>query len=195
MRPFTRLLFPLIVAVAPSLAAQSAQSAHTAADVAFMRGMLQHHAQAIVMTDLVPARTTRPELRALAERIAVGQQGEMGMMTVWLAKRGERAADSAGAAGAGHAAHGAPGGHAAMPGMLTAAELDSMRVAKGVEFERRFLAGMIRHHEGAIAMVAELLRTPGAARDPQLYQFANDVDADQRAEIARMRRLLLALPQ
>jgi uncharacterized protein (DUF305 family) len=54
---------------------------------------------------------------------------------------------------------------------------------------------MIRHHEGALTMVRDLFRTPGAAQDPETYRFATDVDADQRAEIARMRALLVTLPQ
>ncbi|HET6763375.1 MAG TPA: DUF305 domain-containing protein, partial [Longimicrobiaceae bacterium] len=59
-------------------------------------------------------------------------------------------------------------------------------------FERRFLEGMIRHHEGALVMVAQLFGTPGAGQESEIYRFASDVDADQRAEIARMRRLLAA---
>jgi uncharacterized protein (DUF305 family) len=54
---------------------------------------------------------------------------------------------------------------------------------------------MIRHHEGALTMVADLFATPGAGQDSWIYQFASDVDADQRAEIARMRRMLAAMPE
>ena len=42
-------------------------------------------------------------------------------------------------------------------------------------------------------MVAQLLATANAARDPMLFQFASDVDTDQRAEIRRMRALLTTL--
>jgi uncharacterized protein (DUF305 family) len=49
---------------------------------------------------------------------------------------------------------------------------------------------MIRHHAGALAMVAELQAVPGAAQESSINRFVTDVDADQRAEIARMRRLL-----
>jgi uncharacterized protein (DUF305 family) len=81
----------------------------------------------------------------------------------------------------------------AMPGMLTAAQLGRLRGARGAEFDRLFLEGMIQHHEGAIEMVAALFRTPGAGQDAELFRFASDVDADQRAEIARMRQLLAAM--
>jgi len=49
---------------------------------------------------------------------------------------------------------------------------------------------MIRHHEGALTMVATLFFTNGAGQEPEIFRLATDVDADQRAEIARMRALL-----
>ena len=75
-----------------------------------------------------------------------------------------------------------------------AAELEALAALGGPAFDARFLDLMIRHHEGALTMVAELLAARGAAQDPQVFTFATDVDADQRAEIARMRALLQALP-
>jgi uncharacterized protein (DUF305 family) len=53
---------------------------------------------------------------------------------------------------------------------------------------------MIAHHRGALVMVAELLKVPGSARQPQFHQMVSDVDADQRAEIARMEQLLATIP-
>jgi uncharacterized protein (DUF305 family) len=77
-----------------------------------------------------------------------------------------------------------------MPGMLTAAEMARLAAARGAEFDRLFVAGMIRHHEGALLMVQRLFATPGAAQEAETFGFASDVDADQRAEIARLRTLL-----
>ena len=171
---------------------------HRPADAAFMRGMIGHHAQALAMTALVPARARRPAVRLLAERIEVSQHDEIALMRRWLADRGEPAPDSAAAPAAhgAHDAHGAAGAHAghgaapAMPGMLTADELARLAAARGDAFDRLFLTSMIRHHEGALTMVARLLATPGAAQESETFAFASDVDADQRAEIARMRALL-----
>ena len=157
----------------------------TNAEVAFMQGMLGHHAQAVTMSALVADRTTLPALRALAERITISQQDEMTRMREWLTQRGQAIP----LVGAEHEGHGP-----AMPGMLTPAELAELTTARGPTFERRFLQLMIRHHEGALAMVAELLRTSGAGRDPLTFQFVSDVDADQRAEIRRMQALLASLP-
>jgi uncharacterized protein (DUF305 family) len=77
-----------------------------------------------------------------------------------------------------------------MPGMLTAAEMAKLAAAKGPEFDRLFLEGMIKHHGGALTMVADLFATPGAGQDTEIFSFASDVDADQRAEIDRMGSML-----
>ena len=160
-------------------------------DVAFMQGMIAHHAQALTMSALVPARTQRPELQALAERIVVSQQDEIAIMQSWLRERKQAVPQASDAAHAGHhapshSAHDMPD----MPGMLSAAQMDSLAAATGAPFERLFLRYMIQHHDGALRMVAELLATKSGARDPQVFQFASDVDTDQRAEIRRMRALL-----
>lgn len=162
---------------------------HTAADADFFRHMIGHHAQALEMTKLVPSHSSRADLKLLAQRIDVSQRDEIAMMRQWLQQRGEElpAPDA-------HV-HAAMGHGQLMPGMLNAAELDTLARANGAEFDRRFLEYMIRHHEGALAMVKNLFGTPGAAQETETYRFATDVDADQRAEIARMRALVARLPR
>jgi uncharacterized protein (DUF305 family) len=77
-----------------------------------------------------------------------------------------------------------------MPGMLTAAELAALEAARGVAFDRQFLVLMIRHHEGALRMVADLLAAPRAAQDVDVSVLANDVETTQTAEIGLMRQML-----
>ena len=77
-----------------------------------------------------------------------------------------------------------------MPGMLTAAQMDALRKAKGAEFDRLFLTGMIQHHEGALTMVKQLFDSSGAGQDADLFQFATDADNSQRAEINIMQGML-----
>jgi uncharacterized protein (DUF305 family) len=160
-------------------------------DVAFMQGMIGHHAQALVMARLVPERSDRRELQLLAERILVSQQDEIAAMQRWL--RDHRADVPAVDDGTGHGAHAAHGDHTMMPGMLTAAQLDALAAARGDDFDRLFLSSMIRHHEGALVMVAQLFKARGAGQDPTVFEFATEVDTDQRAEIARMAALLRRL--
>lgn len=154
---------------------------HTEADVRFMQGMIGHHRQAVEMAALVPSRTTRKEFLLLAERIDVSQADEIKMMEQWLQARGEEVPSE-------HAHH--MHGATLMPGMLTPEEMAGLAAAKGPAFERLFLMGMIKHHEGALTMVKHLFSQPGAGQESEIFAFASDVDADQRMEIQRMSNML-----
>ena len=175
-----------------------------AADVGFMQGMIHHHAQALQMVALVPSRTTREDMKTLAQRIDVSQRDEISLMRHWLEDHHE-AVPSAEAhaammmmhhdsAGAGNA-HGMAMDMPAMPGMLTPEQMAELAKAQGPAFDRLFLRDMIQHHEGALKMVADLFATPGAGQNSEVFRFASDVEADQRAEIARMQALLAKLPE
>jgi uncharacterized protein (DUF305 family) len=84
--------------------------------------------------------------------------------------------------------------HPMMPGMLTADQLSELDRARGVEFDRLFLRDMIQHHQGALTMVQDLLAAPGSTEDDLVFKYASDVSADQSTEIARMQRMLDAMP-
>jgi uncharacterized protein (DUF305 family) len=155
----------------------------TAADVKFMQGMIGHHAQAIEMVELLKARSTWEDMKKLGMRIEVSQEDEIRMMQRWLEVRGQPLPDP-------HAHH--KGGHL-MPGMLTADEMARLGGAKGAEFDRLFLEGMIKHHGGALVMVEELFASPGAGQESDIYAFASDVVADQRMEMERMAAMLREL--
>ncbi|MEM6328381.1 MAG: DUF305 domain-containing protein, partial [Bacteroidota bacterium] len=83
--------------------------------------------------------------------------------------------------------------HSGMPGMLTDAQLREMDAARGVEFDRLFLAYMIQHHQGAVTMVDDLFAQDGAAQDDASFKLASDINVDQQTEIARMQRMLDAI--
>ncbi len=188
-----------VVAVAlstasPALAQQPRASppAVTAADIRFMRDMIGHHQQAVEMSELVAARSRTPQLRILAERIAVSQADEIALMRQWLrahADGRDAASQPATHEMRAHEGHDSSGG-VTMPGMSSARAMAALRAARGARFDRLFLEGMIRHHGGALTMVEQLLAAPGAAQESSINRFVSDVDADQRAEIARMRRML-----
>jgi uncharacterized protein (DUF305 family) len=193
-------LVAALAAVRTATAQAPAQQVQ-AADVRFMQGMIGHHAQAIVMAGLVASRTQREDMKLLAERIDVAQRDEIATMSQWLATHRQPVPTPDTHAMAGHDMPGMPGmpGMARdsmpmMPGMATPAQMDSLRAASGVAFDRLFLTYMIRHHEGALKMVADLFASRGAGQDSDVFRLASDVDVDQRAEIARMRQLLAALP-
>jgi uncharacterized protein (DUF305 family) len=182
----------LLVATAATPVAAQGTKPPSDADLAFMRGMVSHHAQALEMSALVDTRSTRKDMHLLAERIVVSQQDEIAMMQRWLREHGKDTV----AWSASHMSHNMAGmSMPAMPGMLTPEQMTDLAKLTGTPFERRFVESMIHHHEGALTMVSELTSKKNAAQDPQVFSFASDVDADQRAEIARMRRLLDVLPK
>ena len=160
-------------------------------DVDFMQGMIMHHAQAVDMVALIEERTQNKKIRLLGSRIGNSQADEMKFMQRWLEIRGMPTEHKMLATG-GHDHNGAP--QQAVPhlmsGMLTPEQMEALRNAKGADFDRLFLKGMIQHHEGALTMVAELFATPGAGQDAEIFNFATDVDSGQRAEINSMKTLL-----
>ena len=157
---------------------------HTDADVKFMQGMIGHHTQAVEMVELLKTRTGSDDMKKLGLRIELSQEDEIKMMQRWLQVRGREVPGP-------HAMHMA-GAHL-MPGMLTPEEMEKLAAAKGTEFDRLFLEGMIKHHGGALTMVEELFATPGAGQEVEIFSFASDVDADQRMEIDRMGAMLNAI--
>lgn len=169
----------------------------TADDVAFMQHMIVHHAQAVEMVELLKVHGTHPTVRRLGERISLTQEAEMALMRGWLTDRGQPAempGMGSHHAGMDHSAH---AGHAMPPsdtpimaGMLSPAQMQTLAAARGPAFDRLFLEGMIRHHQGALDMVRDLLSHPGAAEDTLLSDFTTSVVADQSAEILRMQSLL-----
>jgi len=68
--------------------------------------------------------------------------------------------------------------------------MEALRKARGADFDRLFLTGMIQHHNGALTMVKDLFDTAGAGQDAELFNFATDIDTGQRAEIRIMQEML-----
>jgi uncharacterized protein (DUF305 family) len=161
-----------------------------------MQGMIGHHAQALAMTALIPTRSSRQDIRMLGQRITVSQKDEIAMMQQWLRDRHQqvpaRDAQPGGQTMAGNSMN-MPGmamSDTLMPGMLTSEQLAELAKTNGDDFDKLFLADMIRHHEGALVMVKSLLGTTGSGQEAEVFRFASEVDTDQRAEIARMNALL-----
>lgn len=212
-RPYRARALPALFAVtllafggAPHRALAQGPTDHNAADIAFVQGMIMHHAQAVVMSNWAPTHGASPALKTLASRIALSQRDEITMMQQWLEERHLAVPDPLhmlpGAAhdstmnGMSMPGMPMPGmqmhgdSMPRMPGMLTPAQMRELEAAHGAEFDRLYLTDMIGHHEGALQMVATLFHTPGAGQQADLFGFATDVDAGQRVEIARMQALL-----
>ena len=160
-----------------------------------MQGMIMHHAQAVEMTALIASRTENKELRLLGARISHSQAEEISFMERWLTARGKGTTMTMPSMpGMEMAAMDMSKHEMLMPGMLTAKQMAALKNAKGKEFERLFLQGMIQHHGGALTMVKDLFDTAGAGQDAVLFNFATDIDSGQRAEIRIMQAMLGQTP-
>jgi uncharacterized protein (DUF305 family) len=162
------------------------------ADTQFMQGMIMHHAQAVEMTALIESHTENKDVRSLGARISRSQSDEIEFMKRWLVSRGQPASHATHDMSDMNMSHGnmSHESMALMPGMLTAEQMEALRKARGEEFDRLFLTGMIQHHGGALTMVKDLFDTAGAGQDAELFNFATDVDSGQRAEIRIMQSML-----
>jgi uncharacterized protein (DUF305 family) len=157
-----------------------------------MSGMIPHHAQAVIMAGWAPSHGARHDVAVLCERIVVAQRDEIALMQNWLRDRGEPVPDATSTRmkmSMGGMEH-----DMLMPGMLTDEEMAALDRARGPEFDRLFLLGMIKHHQGAIDLVDALFKSYGAAQDEMVFKFANDVFADQSTEIDRMKQMLAEVP-
>lgn len=154
----------------------------TEADVRFMQGMIAHHAQAVHMTRMADAAGASARVLKLAQKIDLSQAGEIALMQDWLSEYGQFVPDTS------------SWRSMSMPGMLTADDLAKLEQARGTAFDRLFLTLMIRHHEGALTMVADLLASPRAAQEVDISVLANDVETTQMAEIGLMQQMLQEIP-
>lgn len=154
-------------------------------DVTFMQDMIPHHFQAVQMAALVKDRTNTKEIIDIAGRIDASQADEIAFMQEWLSARGQKAPKPS----AHHAMHTSHD----MAGMASPEQMKALAAAKDGAFDTLFLELMIPHHEGAVTMVKDLLKQPGSAYDPVLFEFVNDITNDQKAEIERMTAMLASL--
>lgn len=172
--------------------ADSSRNPYTAADIHFMSAMIGHHAQAITMSRLAPTHGASAPILRLSERIINAQQDEIVTMQHWLADRNQAVPEARGGPmkmemnGMVH--------EMLMPGMLTEDQMHELAAARGPAFDRLFLTYMIQHHKGAVAMVSDLFGSYGAGQDEIVFKFASDVNVDQTTEIARMEKMLDAMP-
>ena len=156
--------------------AESGAAGHNQADVTFAQGMVPHHEQAIEMSDLALQKAGSAKVKDLATRIKAAQGPEIDQMKRWLEDWG---ASTDGGHDMAHMGMGA--------GMLSDADMKDLGAASGAAFDKLFLEGMIRHHEGAVKMADDELQD---GRSPAAKQLAQRIKDTQNAEIAEMKSML-----
>ncbi|RDV44741.1 DUF305 domain-containing protein [Leifsonia sp. ku-ls] len=158
-----------------SSATSTATSEHNDADVSFAQNMVMHHQQAIEMSDMVLAKTgVDPKVTELAQKIKAAQQPEIDTMNGWLntwnASMGGMSHD--------------------MGGMMSESDMNALKDASGPDAGKLFLTQMIQHHQGAIEMANEEVKT---GKNTDAVALAKKIVTDQTAEIATMKSMLSSL--
>lgn len=142
-------------------------------DTVYVQMMIPHHQQALEMSTLAVEHAADPRIRAYADRIRAGQGPEISVLRGWLSTRGLPET--------------APGhDHAGMRGMQSPEAMRRLGDARGVEFDRLFIAMMTDHHQGAVTMATDLL---SVGVDATLNELATSLATEQAIEISRLREL------
>lgn len=189
-------------ATAEEIAALAEEQGHNEADVTYLVMMIEHHSQALEMTDLVPDRYRRDGVERIADRIAAAQDPEISAMESWLeenifgpARDNPAHQNFCGLEGEdGHHSGGEDVplcdlevDHDDMQGMVSEEDMQRLTDAEGDEFDHLFVELMTAHHEGAVAMAVDVLSD---GHDQTVMRMANDLIAEQNTEIARMESVL-----
>lgn len=174
---------PRATAADPAPTSTNPQVESNNADADFVAMMIPHHQQALILSRLAPSRSSDSDLRALADRIGVEQSLEIYMMQSWQEWNGLEQTDP-------------QQSYEEMMqdpmmveemGLATPEELDQLTASTGNAFDVLFLRLMIKHHNGAIDMLTDVLIN---GTDETLQQWATDMLATQYAQVQMMQRML-----
>jgi uncharacterized protein (DUF305 family) len=131
-------------------------------DAQFIDGMIVHHQGAIDMSEEALEQSERPEIRQMAQTIIADQQREIEQMQQW---RGEWFPDLDLTGGTGMA-------------------MGDMSVSDGDQpYDQRWIAAMIAHHQGALAMARDAQQN---AERAEIQQLAGAIITAQEAEIQQL---------
>lgn len=140
-------------------------------EIMFAQGMIPHHEQALTMSELALKKSKNQSILKLSNQIKAMQQAEVSQLTYWLtATKSSMTMD--------HEMH--------MAGMLTDKEFAALSQLSGDKFDKKFLNFMIKHHQGAIEMLA-LLK---GSKNQEARSLAKSIKAGQSEEITKMKKLL-----
>lgn len=209
---FIAALLVLILAVfaLPMISADSPVDGREGrAEMRFMQGMIDHHQMALDMAADCLERAETESVVTLCQNIIDAQSAEIEMMQGWLldwyniqytpmSMMEMMGMDMMGGMGDTHGGH---GGHGNMgmqgpfvdPPMMMGMFAGFNQV-EGIDYEIAWLESMIDHHDDALHMAQRLLmRVPEGAGHPELFALAQQIIADQTAEIELMEQLILEL--
>lgn len=131
-------------------------------EIRFLEGMIDHHAMAVHMSELLHAQATHAELRNLGDAIAVAQRAEIKQMQTWLQQWYGRTHE---------------------PSTMMAG-MQALERLKGEAFEKEYLQMMIRHHAMAVRQGKECQRR---GKHTELHDMCHHIVQSQQREIVTMK--------
>ncbi len=127
--------------------------------------MIPHHQEAVDTSKIILEKSTSRELKAIATKIVTAQEKEITQMKGWLKDW--------------------------YPNSILKAEympmMQDLSKLSGHDLEDAFIADMIKHHEGAIAMAKEVLEI---SQRPEIVSIAKNIISTQKAEIAVFQKMM-----
>ncbi len=147
-------------------------------DLRFIDGMTPHHEGAVVMAQEALQKSTRPEIRQLAQAIIDAQEKEISQLkewrTAWYADAGDEPMMYSAEMG-----HTMPMTQEMRSSMMMAGDLG----AADDQFDLRFIDAMVPHHEAAVDMAQQALEKSDR---PEIQELAQNIIASQQQEIDQM---------
>jgi uncharacterized protein (DUF305 family) len=194
MKSHATALFVLLVAFAvgacggadapspvPSSADQPAitgePAGFNAEDVAFATAMVTLYRQSTELTELVPERSSDPNVIALAADVGAAQRPDLQMMNVLLVQWNSDSDSSPSQSGQG----------VSVPGTVEDATMTRLKSLIGKEFDALWLQSMIGHQQGVVDVAeAEIARGVNVDAITSARHFVGTY----QAQVASMRQLL-----
>lgn len=141
-------------------------------DKRFIEEMIPHHESAIAMAKIAQLKSTKPEIKTLANNIIASQSTEISTMSKWY-KDWYR--------------EGVPrqSVQTMMGGSMMSDQTDIDDLNSATDFDKSFLEQMIPHHQMAVVMASMLER--GTNR-PEMKKLAGEITAAQTKEIQQMKQ-------
>jgi uncharacterized protein (DUF305 family) len=168
----------VVESVDDAITAVASVAAFNDDDVMFAQMMIPHHEQAIEMSDIAldPSVGSSETVRRFATQIRAAQDPEVAVMTEFLRSwdKGLTVDESI--------------DHSdMMTGMLTLDEMSQLGSLRSSAFDRAWIEGMIKHHEGALDMANDVL---SKGENLAVRTLAKAIIEAQNQEISAMKELL-----
>jgi uncharacterized protein (DUF305 family) len=155
-----------------------------AVDVGFLQDMLDHHDQALLISNLYLDDQPQGDAAPYAREVIMFQTRDIGWMEDWLAEEGYSRGTPDRTAMEWMSE---PTPVAEMPGMQTPERLQELADATGAEQDRLWFEIMTDHHFGGVHMGDHAAANGGRE---EIIEFAESVARNQRIEVVEYRQAM-----